>query len=216
MIAPVGLVTYLWSFAVDAMNVSEDIRPIVMLLGFYAALIGITLLLMMGPANPHTANDNTSGVTTLLDIMTNLPEDKKTEVCFIFFDLEEMGLHGSKGFAARHKNEMKTKLLVNFDCVSDGDHILFVLKKGARAYKNLFEKAFPSTSTMHTEVVTKGVFYPSDQANFPMGVGVAALKKSAKTGVLYMGRIHTAKDTAYDERNISYLASGAITLLDFI
>lgn len=216
MIVPVGLVTYLWSLAIDAMNVSEDIRPIVMLLGFYAALIGITLLLMMGPANPHTANDNTSGVTTLLDIMTNLPEDKKTEVCFIFFDLEEMGLHGSKGFAARHKNEMKTKLLVNFDCVSDGDHILFVLKKGARAYKNLFEKAFPSTSTMHTEVVTKGVFYPSDQANFPMGVGVAALKKSAKTGVLYMDRIHTAKDTAYDERNISYLASGAITLLDFI
>ena len=69
---------------------------------------------------------------------------------------------------------------------------------------------------MHTEVVTKGVFYPSDQANFPMGVGVAVLKKSAKTGVLYMDRIHTAKDTAYDERNISYLASGAITLLDFI
>ena len=216
MIAPVVLATYLWSLAISAMNVSEDIRPIMILLGFYAALIGITLLLMMGPANPHTANDNTSGVTTLLDIMTNLPEEKKQEVCFIFFDLEEMGLRGSKGFAARRGNEIKTKLLVNFDCVSDGDHMLFTLKKGARAYKNLFEKAFPSTGTMHTEVVTKGVFYPSDQANFPMGVGVAALKKSAKTGVLYMDRIHTAKDTAYDERNISYLVSGAITLLDFI
>lgn len=216
MIAPVGLATYLWSLAIDAVNVSEDIRPLVMLIGFYAALFGITLLLMKGPANPHTANDNTSGVTTLFDIMTSLPDEKKEEACFIFFDLEEMGLRGSKGFAARHKNEMKTKLLVNFDCVSDGDHILFALKKGAKEYSDLFEKAFPTTETMHTEIVTRGVFYPSDQANFPMGVGVAALNKSAKTGILYMDRIHTARDTIYKEDNISYLVNGAIALLDLV
>lgn len=216
MIAPVGLATYLWSLAIDAMNVSEDIRPLVMLLGFYAALFGITFLLMAGPANRRTANDNTSGVTTLFDIMKGLPDEKKEEVCFILFDLEEMGLRGSKGFAARHKNEMKTKLLVNFDCVSDGDHMLFVLKKGAKAHKDAFEKAFPSTGKMHTEVVTRGVFYPSDQANFPMGVGVAALKKSAKTGVLYMDRIHTMRDTVYQEDNISYLVNGAIALLDLV
>lgn len=216
MIAPVVLVTYLWTLAIDVMGVSEDLRPLLMLLGFYAALIGVTLLLMMGPANPHTANDNTSGVTTLLDIMAALPDEKKSDVCFIFFDLEEMGLLGSKGFAARHKNEMKTKLLVNFDCVSDGDHMLFVLKKGAKEYKEQFEKAFSTTEAMHTEVVTKGVFYPSDHANFPTGVGVAALKKSAKTGILYIDRIHTAKDTVYEEKNISYLVNGAITLLNLL
>ena len=216
MIAPVILASYLWALAIDAIGVSEEIRPLLMLFGFYAALIGVTLLLIMGPANPHTANDNTSGVTTLLDIMTSLPDEKKADACFIFFDLEEAGLLGSNGFAARHKNEMKTKLLINFDCVSDGDHMLFVLKKGAKGYKEQFEKAFPATESMHTEVVTKGVFYPSDQANFPMGVGVAALKKNEKTGILYMNRIHTAKDTVYKEKNISYLVNGAITLLDLI
>ena len=51
--------------------------------------------LLEGPANKHTANDNTSGVATLLDIMTSLPQDSKENVAFVFFDLEETGLFGS-------------------------------------------------------------------------------------------------------------------------
>ena len=34
------------------------------------------------------------------------------------------------------------------------------------------------------------LFYPSDQANFPRDISVAALKRS-KRGLLYMDRIHT-------------------------
>ena len=102
---------------------------------------------MAGPANEHTVNDNTSGVTTLIDTMTILPDELKSDVAFIFFDLEEAGLVGSKSFFKKHKNVMNNKLLVNFDCVSDGENILLVLNKKAVHYRtvNRFYHALIST-----------------------------------------------------------------------
>lgn len=181
-----------------------------------AVFYGIICLLFLGPANKHTANDNTSGVTTLLEIMANLPDEKKNEVAFVFFDLEEMGLVGSSSFAQKHKKVMKEKLLINFDCVSDGDHILLVLRKKSKAYKDALEKAYVSNELFNVEVADKGVFYPSDQMNFVCGVGVAALKKSKFINLLYMDRIHTKKDTVYTEENIEFLTKSSITLLNYI
>ncbi len=183
---------------------------------YWGALILVCTIVLGGPANKHTANDNTSGVTVLLDIITSLPETAKDEVAFIFFDLEEMGLFGSSGFASKHKKQMKEKPLINFDCVSDGEHIIFALKKKASYLKETLEQAFPSSDVAAVEVLTKGVFYPSDQANFKQGIGVAALKKSQKFGFLYMDRIHTKKDTVYREENIAFLKEGAIRLLDLL
>lgn len=176
-------------------------------------ILAMCWLIMAGPANRHTANDNTSGVTTLLDIMTALPEELRGEVAFVFFDLEEMGLFGSAGFASKHKRVTKNTLVVNFDCVSDGNTILFVLRKGATRYTEAIKTAFPSTDTFAVEVVSKGAIYPSDQANFARGVGVAALKKT-KSGLLYMDRIHTKRDTVYMEDNIAYLTEGAVRLAE--
>jgi hypothetical protein len=59
------------------------------------------------------------------------------------------------------------------------------------------------------------VFYPSDQANFRHGVGVAALKRTRR-GLLYMDRIHTKGDTVYEEKNIRFLTEGAIRLSEII
>lgn len=176
-------------------------------------ILAMCWLIMAGPANRHTANDNTSGVTTLLDIMTALPKELQGEVAFVFFDLEEMGLFGSAGFASKHKKVTKNTLLINFDCVSDGKTILFVLRKGAVRYAEAIKTAFPSTETFTAEVVSKGAIYPSDQANFARGVGVAALKKT-KGGLLYMDRIHTKRDTVYMEENIAYLTEGAVRLAE--
>ena len=176
-------------------------------------ILAMCWLIMAGPANKHTANDNTSGVTTLLDTMTALPEELRGEVAFVFFDLEEMGLFGSAGFASKHKKVTKNTLVVNFDCVSDGNNILFVLRKGATLYTEAIKTAFPSTEAFAVEVVSKGAIYPSDQANFARGVGVAALKKT-KGGLLYMDRIHTGRDTVYMEENIAYLTEGAVRLAE--
>lgn len=65
-----------------------------MLGGGYALLIGILMLMRYGPANKHTANDNTSGVTLLVDIMTDMPSEMRHKVAYIFFDLEEVGMVG--------------------------------------------------------------------------------------------------------------------------
>ena len=176
-------------------------------------ILAVCWLIMAGPANKHTANDNTSGVTTLLDTMTALPEELRGEVAFVFFDLEEMGLFGSAGFASKHKKVTKNTLVVNFDCVSDGNNILFVLRKGATLYTEAIKTAFPSTEAFAVEVASKGAIYPSDQANFVRGVGVAALKKT-KGGLLYMDRIHTGRDTVYMEENIAYLTEGAVRLAE--
>ncbi len=176
----------------------------------------LLLLMIFGPANKHTANDNTSGVTTLLDIMTSLSNEHKDKFAFVFFDLEEAGLIGSSSFAKKHKDIRNDRLLINFDCVSDGKTILFALKKTTRKYKNLLAHAFRSTDTITVDIAQKGVFYPSDNANFKGGIGVAALKTHKPTRTLYMNRIHTSRDTIYDEENIAYLVNGATTLVQLL
>ena len=183
----------------------------------FAFIVYLILLFLMilGPANKHTANDNTSGVTTLLDIMTNLPEDLKDKVAFVFFDLEEAGLIGSSSFASKHKNTKKSSLVLNFDCVSDGETMLFALKRTTRKYADILDKAFVSTPDVTVDIA-KSAFYPSDNAVFEGGIGVSALKKSKFFGVLYMDRIHTKRDVIYREQNIEFLKNGAIRLAQML
>ena len=178
----------------------------------YIILIGELALIMVGPANKHTANDNTSGVATLIEIMKELPEEQRSEVAFIFFDLEEVGLVGSSSYYAKHKTKLANKLIVNFDCVSDGKNILFVMKKGVFPFENALKKAYSPEGEYAPEFLSRGVFYPSDQAKFPCGVGACALKKSKRFGILYMNRIHTKRDTEFDEENIAFFKQGSIRL----
>ena len=127
----------------------------------------------------------------------------------MFFDLEEVGLFGSGGFAAKHKKEMADKPILIFDCVSDGDTILLALQKKAAKYIPDLQAAFADTDTIRTDIASKGVFYPSDQMNFSCGIGVAALKRTKRGNILYMNRIHTKRDTVYTEENIAYLVKAS-------
>lgn len=174
-------------------------------------LWGMVFLLLFGPANRHTANDNTSGVATILDIMEKMPEHLKKEAAFVLFDLEEAGLLGSFAFYHKHKQALRHKLLLNFDCVSDGDHLLFCVKKRAAIWLPQLEAAFMSPPGKRVEVCTHGYLYPSDQANFPCGVGAAALK-TGPFGILYMSRIHTRRDTVFQAENIALLSRGSVRL----
>ena len=179
-----------------------------------ALMFLFTYLMMCGPTNKHTANDNTSGVTLLIDIMRDLPIELKDKVAFIFFDFEELGMIGSAGYKRMHPKVSQSKLLINFDCVADGDNILFVPKKGAHYAIGMIEEAFTPSEEYkekYSVEVAKKAFYPSDQMNFNRGVGVSALNKT-KSGILYMDKIHTKKDTVYNEENIEFLKEGAIKL----
>lgn len=185
------------------------------MVGYWLAFLVFFGLMRYGPANQHTANDNTSGVTTVLDLALSMPGELREKAAFILFDLEEMGLVGSSAYAKAHRQVKKEKLIVNLDCVSDGGTMLFVLKKGARTYLDRLRDAFPSDSRMETDFAAKGFIYPSDQNQFKCGVGVAALKKT-KGGLLYMDKIHTPKDTVYREENIAYLVEGCIRLTEML
>ena len=194
---------------------AAGIDPMLSLWVFEITLFSILFFIMFGPANKHTANDNTSGVTALLDLMIAMPEELRAYAAFVFFDCEETGLVGSSAFAKKHK-EAHLKPLVNFDCVSDGNHILFAMRKDAVTYASILKEAFPENENCKVEILSKGVFYPSDQAKFKKGIGVAALKKSKHGGILYMDRIHTKRDTVYREENIDFLTKGAIRLTEIM
>lgn len=186
---------------------------------FGAALGAVYLMLAFclwwmldGKANRHTANDNTSGVTVLTEILLALPEELRGVVCCIYFDNEEKGLLGSRALAKRCKGAQKRALVVNFDCVSDGGSLQFFPSKAVKKEPEtlaLLEECFAASGDKTSEVVRSFGLYPSDQACFARGVGVCALKRSKIFG-WYMDRIHTGRDRMFDERNIDLLREGAL------
>ena len=164
-------------------------------------------LMLFGPANSANANDNTSGIITALEIARTMPENQRHKVCFVLFDLEEAGLLGSATYRKLHKNATDNQIILNLDCVGDGDHIrLFPtkkLKKDRRKLTALYKTCGyfgPKNILVHEKGFS---VYPSDHKNFPFGVGICALKKG-KFG-LCMDRIHTNKDTILEETNVNIL-----------
>lgn len=174
----------------------------------FAAVFGIVATMLIGPANKHTANDNTSGVATLFELMRRLPEKERSKAAFVFFDHEELGMIGSSYFKKSFGKKLDDKLIINYDCVSDGNNFLFACKKGAQQHP-YYEKLFYCFNEHLKEsadrvIFTKKAIYPSDQLMFKCGIGVAALNKNIFG--LYLGRIHTGRDVIFKEENITRLA----------
>lgn len=179
----------------------------------YGMLLLVLWLMLAGPANKSNVNDNSSGVITVLEIAKTLQETEREKVCFVLFDLEELGLFGSASYRSAHKKQTNEQIVLNLDCVSDGDHLMMFptgkLKKNKEKLSSLYRACgyFGKKSLLVRE---KGFrMYPSDQVNFPYAVGICALRPS-KFG-LYLGRIHTPKDTVMDETNINILRAALIS-----
>lgn len=183
---------------------------------YLLALILDIYLMMFGPANPSNANDNTSGVVTVLEIARSMPQLHRDKVCFVLFDLEEAGLIGSSSYRKAHKKASNDQIVLNLDCVGDGDEIMFFPGKKLKKDKAVID-ALKYTGgwfgDKHISVRDKGFsVYPSDQASFPLGVGIAAFHKSKFAGP-YCSRIHTSKDTVLDETNVNLLRAALITFI---
>ena len=98
--------------------------------------------------------------------------------------------------------------------MGDGDHLQFFPGKALKGEADtlaLLEACFPAVGKKAVEVVRGFGFYPSDQARFRRGVGIAALKKAPVIGY-YMDRIHTRRDTVLEEENVQLLCRGAVRL----
>lgn len=215
----VAAVIFILAIAVEVALIMAFDPPLwAALLAMYAALAFCIWWMLAGKANRRTANDNTSGVIALLEMAAALPPEDRDAVCFVWFDNEELGLFGSSAFAAAHRRVRADTLTLNFDCVGDGDYLQFfpsrAVKRDGEAMA-LLEAAFPSRGSKTVEVVRGFGFYPSDQARFRRGVGVAALKKAPLIGY-YMDRIHTRRDTVLEEDNVQLLCRGVLRLAGMI
>ena len=184
---------------------------------FLVILYGFLIHLMFGYRNKHTANDNTSGVITITKILEELPVEQREKVCVIYFDNEEKGLFGSDFFFSTYKKVMNDKLLINFDCVGDGKHIVSLAKKSAIKdnYYDLYKESL-ETNANESEVTcvcqkVKPMMFPSDQMHFKKGIGVCALNTSPIG--MYCARIHTPFDTKCREENIIYLQKSMLTFI---
>ena len=177
-------------------------------------MIAVMALMLLGPANKHCANDNTSGVAAVMELMQRLPQEQRGKAAFILFDNEELGLLGSSAYASKHKAVKKDKLIINMDCVGDGENILFFANKRTRELP-----CFPALESAMAEQRGRNFVmnqmekcvYPSDQASFRHGIAVCACNRAKVIGY-YCDKIHTKKDTICEQANLDFLAAG---LADF-
>lgn len=168
-----------------------------------------------GPANKNNANDNTSGIVTVLEIMKSLPENQRSKVCFVLFDRNETGLQGSAAYAKKHKNTLQHQLVLNLSCVGDGDYILLLPTKNLKQNNSLLTSVYKCCGYFGPKsilVKEKGrPAYPDEHQNFPNAVGISAFKKG-KNGY-YIDRIHTSKDTILDITNVNLLRAAICSMI---
>ena len=121
---------------------------------------------------------------------------------------------GSSLFHKQFKKIMDEKLLINFDCVSDGDHMMVSASKAARAdYGDQLKEAFLPTEEKDILFTrSERTYYPSDQVGFKKAVAIASLHHKKLIGY-YMDRIHTSRDTQFDTRNITLLCDSILRFL---
>ena len=228
ILTPCNLLTYLlWQFLIIGLLVvgavipgvlagvalkNPEIASTVALIVYWALL----LLMMFGPANKSNVNDNSSGVITALEIAKTMPHMHRDKVCFVLFDLEEAGLVGSKAYRKAHKAETENQIILNLDCVGDGDHIIFFPTKKAKKNEQLMKAIHHLGGWFgkkHIQLKKDGFYtYPSDQKNFPVAFGIAAFHKKKGIGY-YVAKIHTKKDTILEITNVNLLRAALTTLI---
>ena len=178
------------------------------ILSFLVLYYSIFFLMMRGFKNPYNYNDNTSGVATILSIIDKLSRDELKNVAFILFDNEEKGKKGSLAYFKDYKDDMSDKFLLNFDCVGNGDNVIFIANKKAinMSEFELLKNSFSSNESYILHFTDyKKAQSNSDHKSFPCGVACVVCKKS-KGSLLYTPHIHTPKDVMVDNGNIDYLS----------
>ena len=175
-----------------------------LLLGVYTAVYyGLFYLFFRGPANKRNRNDNTSGTAAVLA----LAAEARPGVACLLFDDEEKGKKGSKAFSKAHPGVKENTLIVNLDCVGNGD--AYILCGTAAAEQD------PLYAVLRQTMADSGLahrFYPagkasmnSDQKSFDKGVGVCTCRYKPVVGY-FTDRIHTARDTVADAETVARLA----------
>ena len=210
--APVALVLALSLGPVFLVNAFHPLSRQEMVLGFLVLYYGLYFLMFRGKKNPNNYNDNTSGVSVVLNLKEKLRTERSEDVAFILFDNEEKGKKGSKAYFNDHKDSMADKFLINFDCVANGNNLLFAAMEKAESAKewkllqDIFSNEVAEKEGFTTHFYSmKGTKSNSDHRNFPGSVGCMAYRRTKK-GLLYTPYIHTPKDVVADNKNIEFIS----------
>jgi len=200
------LVSLAGMLAVTALTHSQEASK----WAFFIIYFGLLLLMILGPANRHNANDNTSGVAAVFDLMALVPPEHRGKAAFILFDNEEKGKQGSAAYAKDHQRVAYTGFVVNMDCVGVGENVLVISRKLAQR-----KPEFAPMKRILGEATGKSMHFfgeggsvcNSDQQSFKCGVVICACKRAKAVG-FYTPHIHTRKDTQVDETNMDCIAAG--------
>ncbi len=178
---------------------------------FFAPALALMALMLipMLIVNRSNSNDNTSGVTCVLECAIKALEDPALmdRCCFVLFDNEEWGLIGSLGFAAERKKrkvDEKKHFVINLDCVGVGD-VLASVTTGTPGERCKALTDSLSSIGHPVECKRSELVFMSDHAAFPDAVMLSYMNRS-KLGPLYIPNIHSRKDTECDNSLVAGLA----------
>lgn len=164
-------------------------------------------------SNRNNKNDNTSGVATVMSLAKEICDGR---AAFVLFDNEEKGLLGSKAFNKAHAGLLSDKMIINFDCVGNGDQMVFIAKEGAAAkdeYGLLKSSVISDADFTAHYFPAKKTISNSDYKSFPCGVGVMACSRG-RIVKLYTGRIHTVRDTIAESKNVYFLTDAMVRFVE--
>ena len=182
-------------------------QPGLMLPLFLVLAVAGLWLAAYGPANQSNANGNSSGVLALMAAARAVRPGKR--VCLVFLDNNERSLLGASAFKKRHIDKASQCLVIDLDCVGDGEELLLIPSKYSRwdgALLEALESSFPEGEEMRPHVLAKGLqYYPSDNRKFKFHVTVCACRYLAGLGY-YIPHLRTKKDTVLREENAAYIA----------
>lgn len=174
------------------------------------AYVLMMYFLLAGVPNRHNVNDNTSGTCAVLTLMERFRNEKRDDVAFVLFDNEEKGTLGAAALAKKYPALKINALVLNLDCVGVGEAMLFLAPKKARedaCYAGMEEAVAEASGLPVVFRPLEKSNFSSDQKHFKKGIGICACRKGKRMG-WYCSRIHTYRDTEYDEAAICAVVDG--------
>lgn len=171
-------------------------------------MIVVDLFCFLAVTNEHNANDNTSGVITVLAInkyISRHASELAPEIKLVFTDKEEKGLLGAKVFREKLGTSVNNKLILNFDCIGNGSHLNLqynTKKIDSDVVQSLYNHLEPVVDS--SKIVT-GKIGGSDYDKFKKEAcfGFVFVEPSIFPFGYYIPNMHTNKDTYINEENLA-------------
>ena len=167
--------------------------------------------------NPHNAEDNTSGVLSLLALSEQIKEQPyKNAVQFVFLDNEEWGLIGSQALKKRWLKTSHLKpdtIVINLDCVSRGSTPLVAYHKDDHLASQILpflQRHLPKSIAINMKNTPL-----SDNYTFrEMGaIDISYAEPSLVPGGYYIPRVHVPSDKDFSPEKTALLIA---SLTDFL